>query len=73
MSEEDGEVRIEIAVQNVKCGGCVSAIQDALRDVTGVSSVEVDVPTGRVTVETDRELASELAEALTRIGYPPRA
>lgn len=71
-NQRSQEVRLEIAVQNVKCGGCASTIRDALRDIGGVGSVEVDVPTGMVTVEADEDLSDELKQALSRIGYPPK-
>ncbi len=65
-------MKFEFTVQNVKCGGCASAIQTGLRQDAKVREVTVDVPTGRVTVETEGNRA-ELSAALQALGYPERA
>lgn len=66
-------MQIQIEAQNIKCNGCVSAIQTGLKDLSGVNSVEVDIPTGTVTVEAEQDLSAEIAETLGKIGYPPKA
>jgi copper chaperone len=65
-------MKFDFTVQNVKCGGCASAIQTGLRQDARVREVAVDVPTGRVTVETDGDSRAELSEALKTLGYPER-
>ncbi|TVR61722.1 MAG: copper chaperone [Candidatus Competibacteraceae bacterium] len=65
-------MQLEFSVQNVKCGGCASAIQTGLRQNVQVREVRVDVPTGRVTVEVESDLRTELREALQALGYPER-
>jgi copper chaperone len=64
-------MKFEFTVQNVKCGGCASAIQAGLRQDARVREVAVDVPTGRVTVETEGSRA-ELSAVLKALGYPER-
>ncbi|MFO1422182.1 MAG: heavy-metal-associated domain-containing protein [Candidatus Competibacteraceae bacterium] len=64
-------MKFEFTVQNVKCGGCASAIQTGLRQDARVREVAVDVPTGRVTVETEGS-RTELSAALKALGYPER-
>ena len=63
----------EFMVQNVKCGGCASAIQTGLRQDARVREVTVDVPTGRVMVETEGDNRAELSTALETLGYPEKA
>lgn len=63
-------MRIEIRVKNVKCGGCVKTIQDGLGEIAGVTSVEVDIPTGMVTVEAETDIRSETEAKLAALGYP---
>lgn len=65
-------MKFEFAVQNVKCGGCASAIQTGLRQDVRVREVVVDIPTGRVTVETDGDSRAELSAALKTLGYPEK-
>ncbi|HRY14900.1 MAG: heavy-metal-associated domain-containing protein [Candidatus Competibacteraceae bacterium] len=63
-------MKIEFAVQNVKCQGCASAIRDRLGKNSQVRAVQVDVPTGQVTVEADSDIRAELGVTLTELGYP---
>ena len=66
-------MKSEFFVQNVKCGGCASAIQSRLSQQAQVISVVVDVPTGRVTVETESDIRAELTGALKALGYPEKS
>jgi len=62
---------LEIIVRNVKCGGCVSNIQQGLRGVAGVQEVQVDIPLGRVAIQGDSLDVSVIRDELTALGYPP--
>ncbi len=66
-------MQLEFNVQNVKCGGCASAIQTGLRQNAQVRGVTVDVPTGRVAVETGEDIRPELGRMLQALGYPEKA
>lgn len=57
-------------VQNVKCGGCASNIQQGLSDISGVSQVNVSIETGEVTVEGDNLDRVQLGSKLSELGYP---
>jgi copper chaperone len=72
-SPAENEMKFEFTVQNVKCGGCASAIQTGLRQDARVREVAVDVPTGQVTVETDGDSRAELSAALQALGYPEKS
>ncbi len=65
-------MKFEFMVQNVKCGGCASTIQTGLRQDAKVREVAVDIPAGRVTVETEGDRRAELSAALKALGYPER-
>jgi copper chaperone len=65
-------MKFEFMVQNIKCGGCASAIQTGLRQDVRVREVAVDIPAGRVTVETEGDGRAELSAALQALGYPER-
>ena len=58
------------SVQNVKCAGCVAAIRDGLVSMPGVSSVEVIIEGGKVTVEGGELNRTVLAAKLAELGYP---
>ena len=66
-------MKIEIEVQNVKCQGCASAIREGLGKNPQVRDVQVDVPTGRVTVEAAEDVQGERSAALKALGYPEKA
>jgi copper chaperone CopZ len=61
-----------IDAENIKCGGCVSTIKDALGRISGVHEVEADITTGRVTVTADEGIRDKLTAALRESGYPER-
>jgi len=65
--------QIKLKVSNVKCGGCVSAIQNGLGEMDGIGSVEVDIPTGEVTLQGDSSALDAIKEKLQSLGYPPVA
>ncbi|MFO1371544.1 MAG: heavy-metal-associated domain-containing protein [Candidatus Competibacteraceae bacterium] len=66
-------MELEFWVQNIKCNGCASAIRNGLGKYPQVRDVQVDVPTGQVTVTTDNNIRAELGVALRDLGYPEKA
>lgn len=57
-------------VKNVKCGGCVANIQKGLGALAGISSVEVVIAGGEVTVTGDKLDRAQLSAKLKELGYP---
>jgi copper chaperone len=57
-------------VKNVKCGGCVSAIENGLTALPGVESVEVVIAGGEVTVSGQDLSREQLSAKLSELGYP---
>lgn len=59
-----------VTAPEIVCGGCASSIKKAFAGVEGVSSVVVDVPTKKVTVNHDPETSREkIVVVLDRAGY----
>lgn len=58
------------SVKNVKCGGCVKAIQQGLQTLPGVAAVTVAIDGGKVTVEGEPLNRAELSAKLSELGYP---
>ncbi len=57
-------------VEGMTCGHCAGAVRQEISALPGVSDVEVDLATGRVTVSSDREMTSEeIAAAVDEAGY----
>lgn len=66
---------LEIAVENIKCGGCANSIRKQLLGLEGVEQVDVDVAQGVVCIAVDSAASEEgLLEQvllqLQKMGYP---
>jgi len=66
-------MQLEFYVQNVKCDGCVSLIQENLSQHAKVQAVHVDRPSGKVTVTAAADIRATLSQTLRELGYPERA
>ena len=60
----------KLTVENIKCGGCASTITNKLNKIEGVSSSEVDVENGIITITAEQSTKAEAAQLLLKIGYP---
>jgi copper chaperone len=62
---------IDLKVQNMSCGACVTHVKKALAPVTGISDVAVDLATGHVHVTGESvDNVAPIIAALTEAGYP---
>ena len=63
--------KITLAIQNLKCGGCATAIKMNLAKIEGVSGVDVDDEHGTVTLsEWTKDSMVTVKSELRRLGYP---
>ncbi len=74
MNEPVSNSRIitELTVQNVKCNGCVNTIKNGLLQDTRIQQVEVDIPTGKVTVISQVDMRSVIQATLQTLGFPEK-
>lgn len=57
-------------VKGMTCGHCVSSVKEEVGEVAGVSSVEVDLATGLLTVDSDGPIdAAKIVAAVEEAGY----
>ena len=57
-------------VKGMTCDHCVNAVSSEIAGLDGVTSVEVDLGTGRVTVTSDAPLADDaVRDAVDEAGY----
>ena len=64
-------MRHQIEIEGMSCDHCVRAVERALRAVSGVERVEVEL--GRATVEaTETASPSALRSAIEAEGYRPK-
>ena len=64
-------MKYEIAVENIKCGGCANSIRNKLISDASVNEVIVNKEEGIVTIDgTDDLNGDALAKQLASMGYP---
>jgi len=61
---------LNINVENIKCGGCASTITKKMTAMAEVSSVDVDIENGIVTLQGDHLMRDTLVARLESLGYP---
>jgi copper chaperone len=59
---------MEIRIEGMSCEHCVRRVTEAIRKVTGVTSVRVDLPSATAFVEGSPDLA-RIAESIQQAGY----
>ena len=64
-----------LKVRGMTCGGCTSKVTNALKAISGVSSVNVSLTAGEASVQYDERLTSsdKLKSAVQRAGYTVNA
>ena len=57
-------------VSGMTCEHCVASVSDEVLEIAGVTGVDVDLPTGRLTVTSDQPVSEdEVAAAVDEAGY----
>ena len=65
-------MKFDFDVENIKCGGCAGTIKKRLQADAGISSVEVDVAAGRVSIEAETDATERWRAELLSMGYPEK-
>lgn len=60
---------IELLVNGMTCGNCVSAVTGTIKSLDPHAAVQVDLPSGRARVDAHSP-ATQLIKALSEAGYP---
>jgi copper chaperone len=57
-------------VQGMTCSHCVASVTEEVSEIDGVTDVEVDLPSGRLTVTGSRPIERDSVDAaVTEAGY----
>jgi copper chaperone len=59
-------------IEGMSCGGCVRAVDAALRRVPGVTQVDVDLKGGTAQVQGEEVVVEMLIEEVEAAGYEVR-
>ena len=62
--------KLEIQASNIKCGGCVSSVENGLKELPSIINVAVDIPSNKVTVEGSDLDKAVIETKLAELGYP---
>lgn len=62
-------MKMVFTVEGMSCQHCVKAVKNALSEVQGVKSVEVDLAAKKVEVEGDNLQEQQLKDAIQDAGY----
>ncbi|MCW2835504.1 MAG: copZ [Nocardioides sp.] len=61
---------MNITVTGMTCGHCVASVTEEINELAGVEGVEVDLPTGAVTITSTEQLdPTAVAGAVEEAGY----
>ena len=64
--------QLELDVENVKCGGCASTIQEGLTTLPGIDKVDVNIENGHLSISGDALAESAIREKLASLGFPAK-
>ncbi|MEE9406651.1 MAG: heavy-metal-associated domain-containing protein [Polaribacter sp.] len=63
-------MKIDIQIENLKCGGCAATIKKGLLSLENINEVEIDLENSIVSVTSNKENISGIKEKLSKLGYP---
>ena len=64
-------MRTSIIVQNLKCGGCAKTINGKLSAINGISEIDVDIESSKISFNSQTNDDALLVKAtLKSLGYP---
>lgn len=63
-------MKYEFKVPGIMCNGCVRTVTETLKNVEGVTNVEVSLESKLATVETSKEIELDVfKKALLKVGF----
>jgi copper chaperone CopZ len=63
---------LEIFVENIKCGGCMSGIKKALLEFKGVKSVEITLEEEKILIQGEHLDRTTYINKMDSMGYPEK-
>lgn len=68
--KEDLNMEKTIKVEGMMCMHCVKHVEEALKSIKGVESVDVSLDNGTATIKSQKEIKEKLIEkAIEKAGY----
>jgi copper ion binding protein len=61
---------ITVAVSGMTCGHCATSVREEVGSIPGVTSVDVDLASGKVTIDSEQQVDAEAIKgAVEEAGY----
>jgi copper chaperone len=61
---------VTVTVTGMTCGHCASSVREEVASIPGVTAVDVDLATGKVTVDSDQGVQpAAIQDAIEEAGY----
>jgi len=61
---------VTVTVTGMTCGHCASSVREEVESIPGVTAVDVDLATGKVTVDSDQGVEpTAIQDAVEEAGY----
>jgi copper chaperone len=61
---------VTVTVNGMTCGHCATSVRKEVGSIPGVTAVDVDVPSGKVTIDSDQQVEREAIKgAVEEAGY----
>ena len=64
--------KLELLVENIKCGGCMTSIKKGILELAGVMHVDIALEEEKITIEGDRLNRAAILKKLDGMGYPEK-
>lgn len=64
--------KLELFVENIKCGGCMTSIKKGILELAGVTHVDIELEEEKITIEGDHLNRTTIAKKLDGMGYPEK-
>ncbi len=64
--------KLELFVENIKCGGCMTSIKKGILELSGVKNVEIALEEEKITIEGDHLNRAAISKKLDGMGYPEK-
>jgi copper chaperone CopZ len=64
--------KLELFVENIKCGGCMTSIKKGILELAGVTQVAIALEDEKITIEGDHLNRKAITKKLDGMGYPEK-
>lgn len=62
--------QLDIQSSKIKCGGCVSNIENGLKDIKAISEINIDIKSNIINIQGDNLDGNLIKKRLSELGYP---